>query len=125
MVCSVFAKSVSAQTEPNLATPLFGSHTPFFLQTQPHVTMVHLSLQPTPSATELARTMSDKDREGSLLRRWFTAAEKLWWIDLAYTLLQSLPRSRLAWLRDRINPLLEFDILGVRFFTLAETFASR
>lgn len=58
--------------------------------------MTHRASQPTRSATELARTMSDQDRE-----------------DLAYILLQSLPRSRLAGLRDKINPLLEFDILGL------------
>ena len=87
--------------------------------------MVHLTLQPTPSATELVRTMSDKDREGSyLLNRWLLVLKKMWWIDLAYMLLQSLPRSRLAELRDRINPLLEFDILGVRVFVSTKAFPS-
>ena len=44
--------------------------------------------------------------------------------ELAYMLLQSLPRSRLAELRDRINPLLEFDILGVRFSLSTTAFSS-
>jgi len=83
--------------------------------------MVPLTLQPTVSATELARTMSDKDREGScLLDERFPVLKKCE-TDLAYMLLQSLPRSRLADLRDRINPLLEFDILGVRLFFVQRT----
>lgn len=84
--------------------------------------MVHLTLQPTPSATELVRTMSDKDREGSGLPGRWSLILKNPWIDLAYMLLQSLPRFRLAELRDRINPLLEFDILGVRSFMLTKLF---
>jgi hypothetical protein len=84
------------------------------------VTMV----QPTSrSATELVRTLSDQDREGGgLVSRFFLVLKKPWWLDLAYLLLQSLPRSRLAGLRDRINPLLEFDILGVRSFYATEFF---
>ena len=112
-MCLVVGKYASG---PILATALFGSHTLFFVGRHHHaVAMVHLTLQPTPSATELVRTMSDKDREGSnLLDRW-SSVLKIYGIDLAYMLLQSLPRSRLAGLRDRISPLLEFDILGVRF----------
>ena len=84
--------------------------------------MVHLTLQPTFSATELARTMSDKDREGSgLPNGWIPALNSLC-LELAYMLLQSLPRSRLSDLRDRINPLLEFDILRVRFFCFDHNF---
>lgn len=84
--------------------------------------MVHFTLQPTFSATELSRTMSDKDREGSgLPNRWLPALNILG-LDLAYMLLQSLPRSRLSDLRDRINPLLEFDILRVRLCCVDHNF---
>lgn len=83
--------------------------------------MVHLTLQPTVSATELARTMSDKDKEGSCLLDEQFPVLKNCLTDLAYILLQLLPRSRLAELRDRINPLLEFDILGVCFFSFVQT----
>ena len=92
--------------------------------------MTHRASQPTRSATELARTMSDQDREGGgLVTKLFLVLKRLWWTDLAYILLQSLPRSRLAGLRDRINPLLEFDILGVRLFyvngsSLSDLFAA-
>jgi hypothetical protein len=83
--------------------------------------MAHLTSQPTRSATELTRTMSDQDREGGgLISKLFLVLKQMWWIDLAYILLQSLPRYRLAGLRDRINPLLEFDILGVRFFPVTQ-----
>ncbi len=37
-------------------------------------------------------------------------------IELAYTLLASLPRSRLAVLQARIAPLLKLDIVGVSTF---------
>ena len=85
--------------------------------------MAHLILQPTPSATELVRTLSDQYREGGgLVARLFLVLKQPWWIDLAYILLQTLPRSRLAGLRERINPLLEFDILGVCLFLVNESF---
>lgn len=38
----------------------------------------------------------------------------LWFIELAYRILSSLPRSRLAGIQRRIAPLLQFDLVGVR-----------
>lgn len=85
--------------------------------------MAHLASQPTPSATELVRTLSDQYREGGgFAASFFLVLTQPWWIDLAYILLQSLPRSRLAGLRERINPLLEFDILGVCVFVVIDSF---
>lgn len=40
-------------------------------------------------------------------------------LELAYKLLASLPRSRLATIQRRLAPLLQFDVVGVRqFFSL-------
>lgn len=79
--------------------------------------MAHLILQPTPSVAELALALPDQYREGGgLFVSFVLVLTRPLWIDLAYKLLQSLPRSRLAGLRERINPLLEFDILGVCIF---------
>lgn len=44
--------------------------------------------------------------------------------ELAYTLLASLPRSRLAVLQARIAPLLKLDIVGVSTFALVGSMVS-
>ena len=84
--------------------------------------MAHLTLQPAPSTAELVRTMSDQSREGGGLVVRLSLVLKQPCTDLAYMLLQSLPRSRLAGLCERINPLLEFDILGVCLSPLVDSF---
>lgn len=90
-------------------------------RSQHAVTMVHLVSQPTPSVAELVRTLSDQYREGGgFVPRLLLILKLPCWIDLAYILLQSLPRFRLARLRERINPLLEFDILGVCLFLVTK-----
>ena len=73
-------------------------------------------LQRTIKVNDLVSGMgSVHDTEGECGVLWLRAPlMKYLSVELAYRLLASLPRSRLATIQRRIAPLLQFDVVGVR-----------